>query len=388
MTDAPQATDAPQTTDAPRYRGLTWDHPRGRAALERSAAASAGVIAWEVHPLEGFESAPIDELAARYDVIVLDHPHLGDALASGCLRPLGELFDASWLAALEAASVGPSLASYRLDGEVWALPLDAATQVAALLPERVGEVPQTWDEVVELSRAEPVALSLAGPHALLGFASLCVAFGEEPSTAPGHGFVSDATAERVIELLRELAGGAPAGTAELNPIGLLERMRARRDISYIPLVYGYVNYAAGPGGLRFADAPAAFPGGRRGSTIGGTGLAVSRRAVVRDDLLGYLRWHLDPLTQSTFIPEHHGQPSARAAWRDDLLNTASGGFYRSTLATIERAWVRPRTAGFTAFQSAASATLRAAVMDGADVKAAVDEVNRRFDALARQGALR
>ena len=163
------------------FTGLTWDHPRGRQALERSAA-SGTLIEWHVHPLEGFESSPIDELAARYDVIVLDHPHLGDALATGALQSLDTVFEPEWLATLRC--VGPSIPSYELDGHLWALPLDAATQVSARLPERVPENPATWTEVVELSHHQPVALSLAGPHAYLSFASLTVALGGDP-TDPG-----------------------------------------------------------------------------------------------------------------------------------------------------------------------------------------------------------
>src|SRR5687767_15932891 len=123
-----------------RYRGLTWDHPRGRVALESAAArglAASGepLIEWDAQSLEGFESSPIAESAADYDVIVLDHPHLGEALATDALQPLDDLFEASWLAGLDAASVGPSVASYRMQGQLWALPLDAATQVAASVPE-------------------------------------------------------------------------------------------------------------------------------------------------------------------------------------------------------------------------------------------------------------
>lgn len=372
---------------APRFRGLTWDHPRGRQALERSAAASGDLIAWDVHSLEGFESAPIAELAERYDVIVLDHPHLGDALATESLRPLVVLFDADWLASLEAASVGPSLESYRLGGELWALPLDAATQVAVRDPERIEQMPRTWVEVVELSRTHPVALSLAGPHSLLTLASVCVAMGEEPSTEPGAGFVSLETGSAALAVLREIAGRAPAGTESLNPIGLLERMRAERDIACIPLVYGYVTFSLGERPLVFGDAPASSPGGRRGSTIGGTGLAVSRRAQVDDELLGYLSWHLDPLSQATFITEHAGQPSTRRAWTNAVVNAASHDFYRGTLATIDEAWVRPRVAGYTPFQSEASAILRDAIVGRSDASAALAEVNRRFDALAEpQGA--
>ena len=64
-------------------KGLTWDHPRGYVALERAAerARAEGLdLHWERQPLEGFESHPIEDLAERYDLIVLDHPHIGDCL--------------------------------------------------------------------------------------------------------------------------------------------------------------------------------------------------------------------------------------------------------------------------------------------------------------------
>ena len=364
-----------------RFRGLTWDHPRGRDALERSAAAAGDLIEWHVHTLEGFESAPINETAARYDVIVLDHPHLGDAIATNSLRPLGELFDPVWLASLAASSVGPSMASYLLDDQYWALPLDAATQVAVLDPARVSAAPQTWAEVTALSHAEPVALSLAGPHAFLTFASLCVALGEEPRTIPGQGFVSRETGTAALELLGDLASRMPAATTELNPIGLLERMRRDRDISYIPLVYGYVNYSTGEAPLRFVDAPAISAGARRGSTIGGTGLAVSRFADIDDDLVRYLAWHLDPLTQATVIPDNAGQPSARSAWLNPRVNAATGDFFTGTIATIDESWVRPRVAGFTPFQSEASAALRAAILGLADAAGTLETIDELFDGL-------
>lgn len=219
-----------------RYRGLTWDHPRGRRALERSADAATDatgqpLIAWDVQPLEGFESSPIEELAGRYDVLVLDHPHLGDAIEAEAIRPLDEWFDRAFLDGVRDGAVGPSAASYTIDGRTWALPLDAATQVAACVPELVPVAPQTWPEVVELSSTAPVALSLAGPHALLTFASACVALGAEPAVAPGSGFIDDAVGEQAFELLAGLAARMPEGVERLNPIGLLERMRHRRDIA-------------------------------------------------------------------------------------------------------------------------------------------------------------
>ncbi|WP_157488142.1 MULTISPECIES: extracellular solute-binding protein [unclassified Leifsonia] len=372
-----------------QYRGLTWDHPRGRLALERAGAGASSqrggaLIEWDAHPLEGFESAPIDELAARYDVIVLDHPHLGDAIATGAIRPADEVFGAELLDSLEAGCVGPSFLSYVIDGRPWALPLDAATQVAVFRPDRLEAAPATWSEVVALSERVPVALSLAGPHALLSFASVCVALGEEPSVLPGSGFVSRATGREAVALLAEIAARAPEASVALNPIGLLERMRSVGDIAYIPLVYGYVNYASGPGALSFAEAPSAAAGGRRGSTIGGTGIAVTRRSEPDPVLIGHLSELFDPATQAGFIPQNAGQPSLASAWSDDGVNAASGDFYRRTRRTMADAWVRPRVAGYIPFQSHASAVLREVIANSAgdgQVDAALARIDALFDAI-------
>ena len=82
--------------------GLTWDHPRGYVALAAAAAKTAAegraVVAWSKQPLEGFESHPIAELAARYDLLVLDHPHIGEAVEADCLVPLEALFTADDIA--------------------------------------------------------------------------------------------------------------------------------------------------------------------------------------------------------------------------------------------------------------------------------------------------
>jgi multiple sugar transport system substrate-binding protein len=368
-----------------RYRGLTWDHARGRLALERAAetatdAAGKRLIEWDAQPLEGFEASPIGEPAERYDVIVLDHPHLGDATAAEAIQPLESLFPPEFLAAVKRDAVGPSAASYTLDGRLWALPLDAATQVAVSVPELVPTPPRTWAEVVDLATIAPVALSLAGPHACLTYASLCVALGSEPSVVPGRGFVDAAVGERALGMLSGIARTLPPRTAELNPIGLLERMRRDRDIAYIPLVYGYVTYATGPDPLWFDDAPSVEIGTRRGSTIGGTGIAISSRCVPDDALLAHLAGLLDPEYQRTTLPADAGQPSLRSAWTDDAVNAASGEFYRRTIATIDESWVRPRVPGYIPFQAEASAVLREAILDGRP--GAVGHVNDLFDRLA------
>ena len=332
-----------------QFVGLTWDHPRGREALQ---AADFADLTWEVQPLEGFESAPIDELASRYDLLVLDHPHLGDALATDCLRPLDELFTVEELAAWSADAVGPSARSYQLDGHTWALPLDAATQVSARRPDLLATAPTSWVDALALD--VPVAPSLAGPHAFLSLCSIAVSLGAD--------FLDRTVAAEALEILAELAAHAPEATKALNPIGLLELMSSTDELAYVPLVYGYVNYAP-----RVAfDAPPA--GSQIGSTIGGTGIAITRRSEPTPALLDHLRWLMSPATQAGFIPSNAGQPSARSAW------TQLGPFYTDTLETIEHSWVRPRFAGYIPFQTTASAIIR----DGLDDPTTIDRVHAAY----------
>ncbi|WP_255948230.1 extracellular solute-binding protein [Streptomyces odontomachi] len=351
------------------WAGLTWDHPRGYDAL---AAAAGDLVHWSVQPLEGFESHPVDELCARYDLVVLDHPHLGEALAAGCLRPLDDLFGQAELDGWRTGSIGPTMRSYAMAGKQWALPLDAATQVAATRTDLVGEPPATWDEVHRLARRAPVALSLAGPHAFLTFASVAVALGEEPAADQGE-LISDGTGHAVLDLMAAVDARAPAETRTLNPIGLLELMSRTDRLAHCPLVYGYVTYAHR---VAFTDAPVARPGGRPGSTLGGTGLAVSSHCAPTPELLDHVRWLMSPSAQREFLPRHHGQPSARAAWTDPT--TVAADFYRRTTATCEQAWVRPRHAGYIGFQAAASAVVRDALAKETGHQAALDRMRALY----------
>jgi multiple sugar transport system substrate-binding protein len=339
------------------YRGLTWDHPRGYDALAAAAQASRGLIHWDKQPLEGFESHPIGELAARYDLLVLDHPHIGEAVALDCLTPLEDLFAPEEIAAWAAQSIGPAMRSYYWTGTHWALPLDVATQVAVYRPDQITSVPDNWDDLIRLAERAPVAIAVAGPHAALHFLALCVALGEEPGGDP---LVSDAVAIEALRMMQRLYRHAPRRLLDLNPIGLHDAMAADDGVALVPLVYGYADYANATNGrhaLAFADAPAG-PSGRRGSVLGGTGIAISRRVEPGRRLLDHLRYLMREDTQLEFIPAHRGQPSARAAWADEGVNARYGNAYASTLATTGQAWVRPRFDGWIAFQSKAAGLIR------------------------------
>ncbi|WP_292905026.1 extracellular solute-binding protein [Niveispirillum sp.] len=376
------------------YRGLTWDHPRGYNALAAAAAALDPVqdgltLSWDRHSLEGFEQHPIADLCRRYDLIVLDHPHVGEAVAGEGLLPLEDLFDAGEIAAWGRDVIGPCLRSYHYAGWHWALPLDAATQVMAVRPDLMdGPVPETWAQVLDLAARRPVALSLAGPHAVLSFQSICTALGEPPAQADPELFVGRRTGMEALDLMARLAATSPLAVANLNPIGILGAMAAGTEVALCPLIYGYVNYTrARPGQapLRFANAPRQEPGGRPGSTLGGTGIGISRNARVTPALLDHLRWLMAPGTQAGFIPDHDGQPSLRGAWADPGVNGRWGDFYCATADTLENAFVRPRHPGAIAFQTAASAVIRMALSDRRPHADIIDDLQSLYTASRRPG---
>lgn len=362
---------APAPGAAPAV-GLTWDHPRGYVALEAAAgrarqALGRDLVHWNRQPLEGFESHPIGELAETHDLLVLDHPHIGEAVATDCLTPLEDLFPARLIAEWQSRTVGRAMASYQWQGQHWALPLDVATQVMASRADLLrAPAPGTWDEVVRVSQTAPVALALAGPHAFLHLLAICAALGAPPDEAEPPPMAVGKEAWRILSALH---GRIPHGTERLNPIGLLDAMARTDEIHLVPLVYGYVNYAAPAGAahaVSFDDAPSAQAGGRHGSILGGTGIAVTKRCKPSGDLLQHLAWLMSEEAQRSFIPAHAGQPSARVAWQDDAVNLASGDFYRRTAATVADAAVRPRWNGYVAFQDEASGLVRAALADRTD----------------------
>lgn len=73
-------------------KGMTWNHPRGydpMVACSQSWQEKTGVeIRWEKRSLQDFEAFPVETLARNYDLIVIDHPHVGQITGENCLLPL------------------------------------------------------------------------------------------------------------------------------------------------------------------------------------------------------------------------------------------------------------------------------------------------------------
>lgn len=371
---------------------MTWDHPRGYDPL----AACAGIwqertgigIEWERRSLQDFESFPVAELAERYDLIVIDHPHVGQITRERCLVPLDGAVHPE---PAEKEYVGASLASYRWEGHLWALPIDAAAQVQAWRPDRLESPPAAWQAMLELAAAGGVLCPLRPPHDLMALFTLSGLSGS-PAQADGPGFLDPAGARSAYELLRELTTLIDPACLTMDPIAVLERMSQPGSACVCaPLIYGYVSYsrpASEPdcprAAIAFGDliplAPGAPPAG---SALGGTGIAVSARSSHVQEAIEFARWVAGPQAQCGPYLAGGGQPASSAAWDDAQANAASLDFYRNTRATLESAWLRPRHAGYMPFQHAAGERLREALESGEPAHSAITAINRLFQETLR-----
>jgi multiple sugar transport system substrate-binding protein len=343
-------------------RGVTWDHDRGYAPLaastRRYASEFAVRIQWDKRSLKDFGDAPPGALAERYDLLVIDHPHVGVAAETGCLLPLDSWIAPDVLATLARESAGPSHASYSYAGHQWALAVDAAMQTSAYRPDLLcAQLPSSWEEAASL--AAPLALPLQPTDAICSFLTLCASFAHP--AACGDRLVDDAIGHRALRTLADLRARAHPSSLDWNPILLLDHMSRSNDVSYCPLAFCYTNYSrAGyaPQLVRFATIP-----GVGGSILGGAGLAVSARCAHAEAACAYAAWICSATIQRTLYVENGGQPGNVAAWKDDAANRLTSSFFRDTLPTLESAWVRPRDRWWPAFQDEAGHVVHAFLRD-------------------------
>ncbi|HLH49778.1 MAG TPA: carbohydrate ABC transporter substrate-binding protein, partial [Roseiarcus sp.] len=168
------------------------------------------------------------------------------------------------------------------------------------------------------------------------------------------------------------------------PIAVLERMaQSEARIACAPLVYGYVSYAQEgfrPARVRAADIPIAGSLGPIGSTLGGTGIAVSAFSNAIEAATDFAYWVASGPVQIGPYAASGGQPGHSAAWRDPEINQRAADFYQATRATLDGAWLRPRHNGYMSFQSAASVRLNEGLKSGEKALAIVEALNALFRA--------
>ncbi|MCH4540122.1 ABC transporter substrate-binding protein [Ochrobactrum sp. POC9] len=366
-----------------KLKGMTWSHPRGYdpmvAGAEQWLADKGVEIEWEKRSLQDFETFPVEELARNFDLIVIDHPHVGQITKEGCLLPLDVPGRETELKALADGSVGRSFPSYNWQGRQWAFPLDAATQVQAWRPDLMDKPATSWGEVLRLARAGKVLLPLRSPHSLMCFYTL-VANAGTPCALEGE-LISVEDGSQAFEQLREIASLVKPECFGMDPIAVFEEMaEPESEIACSPLIYGYVNYAM-PGFrdrlIRFADIPAGAAG-VAGSALGGTGIAVSAFSKHPQAAIDFAYWVASGDVQKGLYAASNGQPGHATAWEDDTVNAATSDFYRDTRATLEGAWVRPRHDGYMPFQEAASERINKGLLDDEKAEDVIADLNRLF----------
>lgn len=375
------------TTPTITLKGMTWSHSRGYdpvvACAELYRRERGIAVEWEKRSLQDFESFPVDELARAYDLIVIDHPHVGQITHERCLAPLDVAGREAEREGLIAGSVGPSYASYSWHGRQWAFPIDAASPVMAYRPDLIETPPATWDEVVALARQGHVLMPMRPPHSLMAFFTFAAHLGT-PCNVLGPELIGRNAGIRAFEALRRVVDPLPTVAFDIDPIEVFERMAEQGStLAVAPLLYGYVSYAMDgfrPHRLAFTDMPVADAGmAPRGSALGGTGIAVSAYSPNKDAAIDFAYWLASADVQRGPYAENGGQPGHAAAWSDDAVNARTHDFYRDTRATLEDAFVRPRHDGYMAFQEEASQRINLAIKAEEDGGALVDDLNAMFE---------
>lgn len=330
-------------------RGMTWDHPRGYACLEaasqRYLAETGKAITWDRRSLQAFADASIEDLAKTYDLIVLDHPHVGLIAETQCLLPLDPP-DGD-------GSLGGSLESYIWKGQLWAYPVDAACQVAVSRPDMQPVQLPHWEAVFE---AKPQDFRMATPllpvDAFDLLLTLVAGKGEEKLPFSETQFTSKANGVIALKVLKSLYRLGPPEAVGWNPIDVLEAMSATDEFAYSPALFGYINYAREqfrPHRLEYVDLPSFADTGLKRGILGGAGIGVSARRGNGETARQFAAWIASEPVQSGIYIENEGQPANPATWNRLADDPRYSGFLKGARRTIDAAWTRPRDIWFLSF---------------------------------------
>lgn len=366
-------------------RGITWGHSRGitplLAASQRYEELHPGVrIQWKKRTLQEFADFPIEKLTADYDLLIIDHPWVGTAAATGCVLPLEKYLDKEYLDNQLANSVGGSHESYNYEGSQWALAIDAATPAASyradLLEKNGVTVPQTWEEVIALAQKGKVAVPAIPIDLLMNFYSFCIAHGTFPFANKDE-VVDAETGMAAIRTMQQLYSLVDKKMFDCNPIAVAELMSSTDDYWYCPFAYGYSNYSRAGFAknlLHYSDV-VSVNGNKLRTTIGGTGLAVSASSAQKNIATDFAAWVVSEEIQKTIYVQHGGQPGHLQAWLSPEANSIANGFFINVLPVMQNGYIRPRYHGYLYFQDHAGLPLQQCLMGKAEPEEVLKAMN-------------
>ncbi len=371
-----------------KLKGITWNHTRGLLPMVATAQRFSELhpeieISWEKRSLQDFADSSIASLAERFDLLVIDHPWTGFGAQTKAILPLSDYLSTEYIQDQEKNTVGKSYESYVFSNKLWALPIDAATPVAAArkdILEQMGEkVPQTYDDLLGLAKKGKVAFAGIPIDVLMSFYMYCCSLGEAPFQTQKE-VVSMATGTKALQLFRALAQLIDPVNFNRNPIQVYEAMVNSNEIAYCPFAYGYSNYSRtgySTNVLHFYDL-VQLNHQPMISSLGGTGLAVSSSSQYTKEAIQYAEFASSSAIQQTIFADNGGQPGHLQAWKNERINQLTHDYFKNTLPALQRAFLRPRYDGHMYFQDHAGDVVRDYLMKGGDEKAVLNELNALY----------
>ena len=321
-----------------KLNGLTWDNPRGWGPLEAALKAFQKTpqgrdldISWDIQPLSGFESRSLAETTTLYDLIILDHPHIGEAAENKWLQPIGLLPD---------DYVGASRDSYFWNNQQWTFPLDAACHVCAVREDSFDCCPTEITSLLASDTNIRFGIPLSGVHALMAAYSLATGLG---STSQNND--SKNKSRQAMELLHQLKLKAHPDSISWNPIQALQAL-VYRQIDVVLFTFNYIDFQ-NESNVLYRALPT-LNGVSLQGVLGGTGLAVSSRCEYPEIALDFGRFLSSPEIQSGLWIENHGQPAHRTAWQK-LATLHPQNLV--VAQALENSWMRPRYSGWNQWQT-------------------------------------
>lgn len=332
-------------------KGMTWDHPRAYtcllAASELYKRETGCTVQWDKRSLQAFADQPIQDLASQYDLIVLDHPHVGQIADSGCLSELPQV------AGLTDRSIGGSSESYIWQGKQWSYAIDAACQVAVKRPDLSKVFPLHWEDVLAPDASKFGLLTPLKPvDAFDMMLTLVASCGEEELPFSKDAFCSSKNGLIALKILKQLYKLGPCEAVTWNPIDVLEALSETDDFHASPCLFGYINYAREgfrSHALEYINLPTFKEHGVMRGILGGAGIGVSARSRNLKTAKHFAQWVSSADIQSGVYLENEGQPAHLDAWHKRARDPRYAGFLSGAFETMNSAWTRPRDEWFLHF---------------------------------------
>ena len=372
-----------------KLKGIAWDHPRGFDPMVETASLFQKKnpeveINWDNRPLQAFADRPIEEMAFDYDLMVIDHPHVGEASRKNLIYELNHSKKyENELLLLERNSVGLSHQSYKFNGNQYALAIDAAAPVSAYREDLIDSPPKTFDETIKLAEKSKVIWPIKPVDSISCFNSIAANF-DNPINVVPEKFIDQSLAIEILKMMKELSKLVPKDCLFMNPINVLDIMSESDEFYFCPQLYGYSNYSR----KGFRKSIVNFgnmisfnedKNNCKGSQLGGTGLAISKTTKQLDIALEYSFWVASEVCQTDTFYKSGGQPGHLKAWQSEDVNNNCNNFFINTLNTLQKSWLRPRYDGYMYFQDKAGTLINNFLKDEIALEQTLDGLLTEFE---------